>query len=147
MDDTKAERNLFGGQLWDLLVETEDDNILLEYIQPSELFIKQALEVHRMHPCDDRGLPDSAEVVGDVTDHKEEEFLLAEMGEGFVEIETMQFIIVLQLSEIVDFVSILLAAPEFLLEKGDFLGPEVGGCLERVPLPKPDSLDNWGEHN
>ena len=95
-----------------------------------------------MHPCDDRGLPDSAEVVGDVADHEEEEFLLAEMGKGFVEIETMKFIIVLQLSEIVDFVSILLTAPEFLLEKGDFLGPEVGGCLERVPLPKPDSLDN-----
>lgn len=80
MDNSQAERYLFGSQLRNLLVETKDDNILLNHIQPSELFIQQALEIHRMHLCDDRGLSHPTEIVGDVADHQEEEFLLAEVG-------------------------------------------------------------------
>ena len=80
MDNPKAERYLFGSQLRNLLVETENDNILLNHIQPSKFFIQQALEVHRMHLCDNRGLSHSAKVVCDVADHQEEEFLLAEVG-------------------------------------------------------------------
>ena len=54
----------------------------------------------------------------------------------------MKFVFVLQLSEVVYFLGILLTAPEFLLEKGDFLGPEVSGRLERVPLPKSNTPGN-----
>jgi hypothetical protein len=123
VDDGHAESDFGRMQLGHLFVEAQRNEILLDLVHPTKLFVEQDLEIDRVHHGDCLRLPFLAQVVGRAAVHEEEQFIVSESRQRLMLVELMKPIVLFEFAKVLKFVCILLIGIELLLQPCDFLWP------------------------